>query len=987
MESTHSNGSTQLNIVPTPSSYRDVADFLAKHTVQKNANMPNNKIITNTRIGDKAQGSGIYGASYHIPDAEYSTFLSLYYRDIIVNQKKEYLTEKQRENDGPILVDLDFRHTYDTDERQYTKEHIDDLVDAYLDEIKKIYQLDDTVQIPIYVFEKPTVNRVQDKQLTKDGIHMIIGIQADHITQQMLRERMLVCAAQMWSDFPITNTWGDVFDEGISKGGTNWQLYGSRKPHCDRYRLTHVYNATFDATDGNFKTPEIPLSKFDVEKNIEKLSVRYKGHVSLFMKNDFVSKYDEYKRVHRIDGANMIAPSSASVARHHQFEMLMDDNSTISKISNEEELDLVLNHFLDNATESPTDYELKSMYDYLMILPPTYYDQGSYSRWIRVGWALRNTSNKLLIAWIKFSSQSSTFQYISIRELCELWRGFDLRKHGGLTKQSLLYWAKNDAKEAFERVRMNTIDYYVENTINTNLSSKGTDRSGWGDFDLATVLYQFLKHEYVCVSVKSNIWYRYKNNRWMDDDSGTSLRKAISTIFRDLYNKKSFGSIGALCTDGGQTAADTNVNQVQTPEDTGRNRSIRILNICQKLSSTNDKKNIMTEAKELFYDGTFCEKLDTNPYLLCFRNGVIDFKTKEFRKGYPEDNISMCTNIDYIPINPSTHKPILDEIHDFMNKLFPEKDLCRYMWHHLASTLIGTSPNQTFNMYIGIGQNGKSVLVDLMTKILGEYKGDVPTNLITDKRGKIGGCSPEIALLKGKRYAVMQEPSKGEVINEGIMKQLTSGKDPVQGRALYGVPISFLPQFKLVVTCNNLMGIKANDHGTWRRIRVVPYKSLFTENPVEGDKDKPYQFKIDKYIDERFDNWKEVFMSMLIELVFKTNGEVVDCDIVMAKSNDYRKSQDFIAEFIQDCIVRDSSGRLKKTELNDEFTRWYMSNHGGRGPGPKDLHEYMDKEFGRQINQAWNGVKIRYDRDEIMADEDGNGDDEIPDINVNELIN
>ena len=122
----------------------------------------------------------------------------------------------------------------------------------------------------------------------------------------------------------------------------------------------------------------------------------------------------------------------------------------------------------------------------------------------------------------------------------------------------------------------------------------------------------------------------------------------------------------------------------------------------------------------------------------------IDFQNKIFRPGQPEDNISMSTNIDYIKIDPLKHKIIIDEINDFMDKLFPQKELCEYMWDHLASTLIGTSTNQTFNMYIGGGSNGKSMLVNLMERVLGQYKGDVPTSMITDKRGKVGGLTPEI---------------------------------------------------------------------------------------------------------------------------------------------------------------------------------------------------------------------------------------------------
>ena len=131
-----------------------------------------------------------------------------------------------------------------------------------------------------------------------------------------------------------------------------------------------------------------------------------------------------------------------------------------------------------------------------------------------------------------------------------------------------------------------------------------------------------------------------------------------------------------------------------------------------------------------------------------FKNGIVDFKAKTFRKGTPEDYVSRCTNINYVELNES-HVEIQNEIKEFMKQLFPEPELCKYMWHHLASTLIGTSANQTFNMYHGHGQNGKSVLINLMEKVLGDYKGDVPVSLITGVRANVGGLSPEIVQLKG----------------------------------------------------------------------------------------------------------------------------------------------------------------------------------------------------------------------------------------------
>ena len=87
-----------------------------------------------------------------------------------------------------------------------------------------------------------------------------------------------------------------------------------------------------------------------------------------------------------------------------------------------------------------------------------------------------------------------------------------------------------------------------------------------------------------------------------------------------------------------------------------------------------------------------------------------------------------------------------------MKQLFPIPSVCQYMWEHVASTLNGNNFNQTFNIYFGGGANGKSKLVNLMGRVLGDYKGSVPLTIITQKRTNIGTASPEIAQLQGTRY-------------------------------------------------------------------------------------------------------------------------------------------------------------------------------------------------------------------------------------------
>ena len=983
MESTNSNSLTKMS---AGSNYHSHQDFLKKHIKPKNNTLITNADITNTRIPDK-EGT-IYGGNFIILDDEYPIFLDLYYKQIIATREPEYLTEKQRQDGtGPILIDIDFRHEYNINERQYTIDHIEDAVSAHLEELKNIYQLDEDTKFPVYVFEKPTVNRVADKKITKDGIHIIICVKADFITRQILRERVITRLSEQWSDFPITNSWDEVFDKGISDGTVNWQLYGSRKPHHEKYNLTHVYNISYDMDDGNFSMSEVAIRSFDIKANLYKMSARYPDHILLFMKSEFATIHGQFKgRGARSTNTTLLNATPLSnnmvivpITDHNDFQSSSYTNTDVLRIQNKEQLDRLLNIFLDSIP--PQYYDVREAHEYVMVLPESYYGEGSYLKWKKVQWAMKNTSDKLLVSFIAFSAKSKTFNYSDIPTLYQDWLATDTRIHkDGLSKKSLIYWARTDAFTDYERVKSESIDFYINQTIYPPEGSgnkKGDDRKGCADYDLAKVLYHLYKHEFICVSIDSRKWYRFKSNRWEENDSGVSLRNSISELMRSLYKKKHMDIMRQVVDVDGEV---DNINEKM------KSSANRISVIIDRLGRTSDKKNIMTEAMELFWDDAFFDNLDSNPYLICFNNGVIDLKTKTFRKGYPEDYLSLCTNIDYIKLNPVTHKKTMDEINDFMNKLMPEPQLREYMWDHLACTLSGLTLNQTMNFYIGKGQNGKSALISLMELVLGDYKGDMPTTIMTGKRVRTGGVAPELVLLKGKRLAVMQEPEKGEVINEGIMKQFTSGTDTIQGRGLYMAnQTSYKPQFKIVCTCNHLMGIKANDHGTWRRIRAVPFKSLFTHNPTNDDPEQPYQYIIDPTIEEKFDSWKEVFASMLVERLFKTEGKVTDCDIVMERSKEYRESQDVFAEFMKELIVRDKEGIVKKTEINNEFSNWYTGNYGGRGPSAKELHESMDKLYGKAKGTppCWHGVKIRYPGANDSGESDG--EDDVAVISSNEL--
>lgn len=958
------------------SGYKDLQDFLFKHRYVKPADGENDAHpITHTRIPSKKDN--IPGGSFHIPDEESNLFMQLYYDAVLSKKTIEHLTEKQLMTGGPIAIDLDFHLPLEVDKRLYTHDHVVDLIDAYLVELKTIYQLEADTKFPIFIFAKPDVNRVKEKNITKDGVHMIIGIQMDRTAQCILRKRILERVPALFTGFPLVNTWNEVFDEGISAGHTNWQLYGSRKPNHDAYILTHVYEIEYDMEYGEFSYNSASPAEYLTAERISELSVRYTKHPQFFYRSAFLQE------LAAAGNGEVTGRRRATPPPENTFLVGESDHVSVQdihKIRTREQLDHCLHSFLDSI--STREYYLREIYEYTMVLPETYYGEGSYTKWIRVGWALKNYSTRLLIVWLAFSAKSSTFRFTDIPDLCNQWSSFE-RKQGGVTNRSIIYWARHDNRDGYDAVHKNTLSHLVDQTIN-RISSENVNKSdrnakGCGDYDLAVVLHQMYKDEYVCADVKNNIWYRFRNHRWKQIDSASTLRLAISKELRDLYEKRA--------------EELANYKSTLDPEDEKYKiisaRIEIVLKIYLRLGQTSDKKNIMQEAKDLFYDSDFDfhNRLDSNPYLLCFNNGVMDFKEGIFRRGLPEDYLTKCTGIDYYPMDSPRHTTVANEITDFMAKLFPQAELREYMWDHLSSVLIGTaSVNQTFNNYIGVGANGKSVLTDLMSQTLGNYKVSAPISIMTQPRVKVGGASPEIAALQGARYVVMQEPSKGDVIHEGPMKEYVSGVEPITARGLFKDPVTFIPQCKFVVCCNEFMGVKSNDEGTWRRLRVVPFVAVFTEHPVQNDPNKPYQFQLDRHLKDKFPVWRETFASMLVARALKTNGVVNDCDIVLSASHAYRDRQDYLSEFVRDKIVRCQGASVRKSQLSEEFKVWYSINFGTRNPSPKDLHDYMDRTFGKQRGGVWLNVKLKYNDDE---DDQGGADDVEDDItseiNLDEL--
>ena len=923
---------------------------------------------THTKIGNPE--IGIFGNKYSINSENEKKFYETYQSLVLKKKQEAYLTEKQLEI-GKIAIDLDFRYSPSVQSKQHTNEHINDFVEMITNLLYNIFDNTEDKPFNVYILEKQNVNQCDDK--TKDGIHIILNIICDFATKMIIRDHIIKELPDIWDDLPFTNSWGDIVDEGVMRGSVNWQLYGSKKPGCEPYQLKTIYCVKI-SNDG-----EIEMNQYDPSKkpfHFPSLCIRNISNChKLMLKDEYKEEYSKKKSEFSFKKIG----KSLKRKKKSQCSSLQDAKSF-------DELKMIVDELMEDEN---IDYNTKEIYQYTMVLPKEFWGQGSYNKWIRVGWALKNSGEQMAPVWYLFSSQSPEFDFVH-NDVLEYWNDFDVFNKEGLTYRSILYWAKVYSFDEYQKIYKTTIDHYIYYSFRNNT-----------ECDLATALFHMYKSQYVCSSITENTWYEFLNHKWYSIDSGSTLRLRISTEMYKQYsakllhyqttNQASQNNIALTQNASSPQNANTIISEYKNNDDDFgdyKKKVNQMLETCKLLKKTAIKNNIMREAKELYYDKEFLNKLDKDPYLLGCNNCIIDFREKSHRKGKHDDYISKSTGLNYYPLKhyQEKHPNLIEEIDNFMKQLFPdtiiyndnsrrqevkrESLLREYMWEHLASTLLGTIENQTFNIYTGSGANGKSKLVELMSLVLGEYKSTVPISLITQKRNNIGGTSSEVYNLMGTRYAVMQEPSKGDKINEGIMKELTGG-DPIQCRALFKNSVTFIPQFKLAVCTNELFDVVSNDDGTWRRLRKVDFKSKFTENPYNDpkfpEKEYPHQFKVDTKIDEKFKKWAPVLLSILVDIAYKTQGKVKDVKPVISATEEYRQEQDVMLEFHNEYFVatpNPSGYTVKDRDMFKKFTNWWDSvynNSNRKKPSQKEVRAYFVKRYGNIPKGGWTNFSYKDD--------------------------
>jgi len=864
--------------------------FILKHKVEKG------KQYTNTSIGNPK-------ISLYIANDEYDEFLNIYSL-AMASGSVLHFTEKPIEP-SPLRVDLDFRFTMPINEngetyikRLYSETSIYKIIDSYFKIINTYLDIEDGKNIA-YVMEKPYPTEFRNK--IKDGIHIIFPyIIIDNNTQFFIRKKILDIASPILNDLYLCNEYEDVIDKAIINANC-WQMYGSKKPDSEAYRVSKIYNYI----EGKTEIREYKPTAEDEISYIKLFSMRLISTEPTKINKEFEGEIDEYIR--------HILPIVDKKLREK-----LESNILLKK-----EINIIKNYINDDdfilARELISECLSSSRAE-------------RYNDWINLGWVLRNIDYRLLSQWIEFSKIGSNY----IEGECQnLW---DKMRKDHLGMGTLRWWAKTDNPQRYKEI----IDNSVIPLIDIAIGSEGTH------YDVAKLVQVIYKGEYKAVS--KDTWYKYDrdSHRWIKTREGLNLRKALSEeICRKFLDRSMY-----------YNSMSNNNSYDKSQQSIYGKRGTDAMKIATKLKTTSYKDSVMKECKCLFIDENFEELLDCRPHLIGFKNGVYDMKMHIFREGMPDDYISLSTNQNYIQYSPEYQEIIY--INEFFEKVFTNINVRNYVLDILACIIDGSIAQERFYIFTGQGSNGKSRLLDLIQKAVGDYYATLPIALLTQKRAASNSAQGEIERTKGRRFAVLQEPNENDKINVGYMKEL-SGNDRILTRGLYKEPYEFKPQFKMILACNELPEIPSQDGGVWRRLRVIEFSSKFCENP---DVSKPNEFMMDLELSEKFERYAEYFLSMLIDRHKNINpNKINEPREVINATQKYKDNNDIIGQYVGDRIITDPECKEKIgiTEIYNDFKMWGINNvsKGKKTPDRAQLRSYLEKIYGLYLKDGWKGFRIK----------------------------
>lgn len=318
------------------------------------------------------------------------------------------------------------------------------------------------------------------------------------------------------------------------------------------------------------------------------------------------------------------------------------------------------------------------------------------------------------------------------------------------------------------------------------------------------------------------------------------------------------------------------------------------------------------------------EELDSHPYLLNCKNGVVDLVNGELIPHDEKERTRGFLLTKQIPIN-YVEGARSEEWENFLNvALQSDQELITFVQRAVGYTLGGDPKEESLFFVHGPTGTGKSTFIEAVSKVLADYHTTARFESFLQSRQRTGGGpSEDMVRLLGARMVSAQETNEGRRMDVGLVKTLT-GRDRITARDLYEKSISFYPQFSLWLIANDPPIVPDTDDAIWRRMKEIPF--IYAVPPEQRDTGLKDRLKDLERNGEGILAW-----AVRGCMDWQKNSLPIP-EAVRIATEKYKIQMDPLTEFLEETYVIHPNAKVPAQSLYPAYTEWV------------DAQPYMEKK-------------------------------------------
>lgn len=328
------------------------------------------------------------------------------------------------------------------------------------------------------------------------------------------------------------------------------------------------------------------------------------------------------------------------------------------------------------------------------------------------------------------------------------------------------------------------------------------------------------------------------------------------------------------------------------------------------------------------------EEWDADPWHLNTLGGVVDLRTGGSRSHRREDRMTKITTATPQG-NCPTWRAFLEEVTG------NDAELIAYLQRMAGYCLTGITTEHALFFLYGTGANGKSVFVNTLYAILGDYATNAPMDTFMETRSD--RHPTDLAGLRGARFVSSIETEQGRRWAESKLKALTGG-DKIAARFMRQDFFEYVPQFKLVIAGNHKPAIRNIDEAMRRRLHLVPFTVTIPED------------KRDQKLTEKLLRERDGILAWAVEGCLdwqRTGLKPPKC--VQEATEEYFEGEDAIGRWIDERCVIHVNAKALVADLYADWKTW--AEAAGEYVG--SIRRFSELLVNRQFRKWRNSVGSR----------------------------